>query len=86
MKAKKIDGQDFALLYDRLNLNIGRKQKYGSQVIQSKEGVIVLPCDDKDKVEQFRRELGIFTLASYLRMFGQNSTVKPNFYEDKIPQ
>ena len=85
VKAKKIDGQDYALLYDRLNLFIGKKQKYGTQIGQGKNGPIVFPLEDKSKVEQFRKELGIFPLSQYLQFFEQGGK-KASFQEDEIPK
>lgn len=85
VKEKRIDGQNFALLYDRLMLFMGKKQKYGTQVFKGEKSMIVLPCENKEKVDQFRNELGISSISQYLKMFGQPINVDPVFFEDKIP-
>ncbi|MCW8132069.1 MAG: hypothetical protein KIS92_17105 [Planctomycetota bacterium] len=72
VKAGRLDGQNYALLYDRLKLYMGEKQKYGSQIGQDATGApVVLPLEDRARVEAFRREIGIFPLSQYLAMFKQ---------------
>ena len=70
VRADGHDGQNFALLYDRLQLNLGENQRYGSQVGRDEKGeMVVLPLEDRAKVDQFRRELGMGPLAQYLAFF-----------------
>ena len=77
------DGQNFALLYDRTQLYLGNKQKYGTQVGQNDKGdPIVLPLEDKTKVEQYRKELRMFTLEQYLSIFEKQFGKKVNFSDD----
>ena len=68
VRAKKLDSQAYALLYDRLNLCINGKQKYGSQIGMSKKGALtVLPLENADKVEEYRKEIGMRPLSQYLK-------------------
>lgn len=69
VKANHLDGGQYALLYDRLQLMTGGKQRYGTQVIQTPTGGIA-ELEDKEKVDQWRRELGMGPLADYLKSFG----------------
>ena len=70
MKAGIGDPQDYALLYDRLKLKLGERQRYGSQIGQDNNGdPIVLPLEDKSKVEEFRKAIGLFPLSEYLKFF-----------------
>lgn len=63
------DSVMFAILYDRLQLNLGRKQRYGTQIGKDSEGhPMVLPLEDASKVEQFRKEIGLPPLAEYLKL------------------
>jgi hypothetical protein len=63
------DSVMYAILYDRLQLNLGRKQRYGTQVKADSEGhPMVLPLEDASKVEQFRKEIGLPPLAEYLKL------------------
>lgn len=72
MKAGVGDPQDYALLYDRLKLKLGERQRYGSQIGQDKDGnPVVLPLEDKAKVEEFRKAIGLFPLSEYLKFFEQ---------------
>ncbi len=77
------DGQNFALLYDRTQLYLGNKQKYGTQVGQNDKGdPIVLPLEDKTKVEQYRKELRMFSLEQYLSVFEKQFGKKVQFSDD----
>lgn len=84
LKAGRLrDGQDFALLYDRIMLNTGEKQRYGTQLTMAKGKLIVFPLESKEKVDQFRKEIGVFPLAQYLEIFQQQNGVKEvEFLED----
>ncbi|PCJ56395.1 MAG: hypothetical protein COA79_19035 [Planctomycetota bacterium] len=82
---KKIDGQGYALLYDRYNLYTGKKQKYGTQIGTKADGTpTVFPLENKDKVEAYRKELGIFSLKIYLSFFEKRTNKKAEFIEDVI--
>ena len=59
----------YAILYDGLQLKLGRKQRYGTQIGVDAEGhPMVLPLEDASKVEQFRKEIGLPPLAEYLKL------------------
>jgi len=74
MKAGIGDPQDYALLYDRLKLNLGERQRYGSQIGQNEKGeAILLPLEDKAKVEEFRKAIGLFPLSQYLAIWKQQT-------------
>lgn len=62
--------EDKAYFIDRLRLRTGKKQLYGTQVKKDKEGKIeVLPMEDKEKVDERRKALGMSTLLEYLQKF-----------------
>jgi hypothetical protein len=74
--AKKLDPQPYALLYDRLMVFTGGKQRYGTQLSQNEKGELVLwGLEDKARVEEFRKEIGLFPLAQYLKMFGDKKVL-----------
>ena len=61
------DAQMFTILYDGLQIDLGLKQRYGTQLWESPNGLAyVLPLEDPSKVDQFRSELGLTPLAEYL--------------------
>ena len=58
-----------AILYDGLQIDLGRKQRYGTQLGGDSEGnPMILPLEDASKVEQFRKEIGLPPLAEYLQL------------------
>jgi hypothetical protein len=80
MKAGIGDPQDYALLYDRLKLNLGERQRYGSQIGQNAKGeAVVLPLEDKSRVEEFRKAIGLFPLSQYLEIWKQQTGKEVRF-------
>jgi hypothetical protein len=72
LKAKRVDPQDYALLFDRIQTSVGEKQRYGTQLGQNEKGeLIVFPLEDRKKVEEFRKEIGLFPLSQYLGQIKQ---------------
>ncbi len=82
-KAAKATGKggSFALLYDRSQLRLGRKQRYGSQLGGSPDGtgMALSPLEDPEKVDERRAELGMQPLAEYLERFKARNG-------DKVPE
>ena len=68
----EIDGQDYGLMYDRLAINEGRPQRYGTQMT-CKAGKLVVDwehIEDPANADARRKALGIpRTLAEYETMF-----------------
>lgn len=63
------DGENYANLYDRLQMRLGRRQRYGTQIIQDAEGRFLLfPMEDREKVDRHRAELRMEPLAESLEM------------------
>jgi hypothetical protein len=59
----------YAILYDALQLRLGRKQRFGTQTgLDSAGNPMVLPLEDATKVEQFRKEIGLPSLEEYLKL------------------
>lgn len=71
VKAGLLDGGGFALLYDRLTLNLGGRQRYGSQLGSSAGDptTYMLPMEDRSGVDARRAELGMSPLADYIALF-----------------
>jgi hypothetical protein len=74
VKGKVLPGEEFAMLYDRTQVMQGKKQKYGTQITgQSKTGsmpdtLVVSSLENREKVDEYRKELGMPSLATYLDM------------------
>ncbi len=65
----KAKASALALLEDRVALQQGRMQNYGSQLLWSakKNNYFILPLDDPDNVDKRRAAVGLQPLAEYVR-------------------
>jgi hypothetical protein len=70
-----MESDTYALLYDRIQLALGLRQRYGTQIATTSRGeIFVLPVEgDPDKVDTFRRQLGLIPPADYVRIFGAST-------------
>ena len=68
-KAKQIDAQQYAILYDKIQLHIGEKQLYGTQIGRDKGEMIMLPIEPIDKVNEARKALGLVSFNDYVETF-----------------
>ena len=86
VKNKKAHGSQLALLEDRVALSNHRRQLYGSQIGQDKEGknFYVLPLEDPDNVDKRRAEMGMPPLADYLKNW--NLTWDAAQYKKDLPE
>jgi hypothetical protein len=63
--------RDLALLEDRVALEQGKKQLYGSQVGSDASGkMYILPLEDPDNVDKRRQSVGLPPMAEYVQYFG----------------
>jgi hypothetical protein len=69
VKNKKATASALALLEDRVALDEGKRQVYGSQIGRDNETNknFVLPLDDPDNVDKRRAEAGLGPLADYVK-------------------
>ena len=61
-------GQQLALLVDRVEVEAGRPQLYGTQASIADDRVILHPIADSVGVDERRAELGMMPLADYIRL------------------
>lgn len=68
VKNGKASGSNLALLEDRVALEQGKKQIYGSQIGRDKETgkPYILPLEDPDNVDKRRAEVGLQPLSEYV--------------------
>jgi hypothetical protein len=58
--------KDYAFLVDRVRLQRGKMQLYGTQFIRDPQGRLILqPLKDPEEVDERRREMGLEPLAEY---------------------
>lgn len=65
-----LDGQSYAYLYDRIQINGGKKQLYGTQFssVDRKKGIAQLaPTEDLENLDLLRREVGMMPIDMYKR-------------------
>lgn len=77
-RAGHAEGGDYALLFDRLEVNLGRPQLYGSQLggIDS-EHLLLMPLAKPEEVDALRAEVGLPPLETYLALFEGPAREKP---------
>ena len=85
VKTGKAEGWQLAFLTDRILMNQGRKQIYGTQKIVSKDLAksYIIPVEHPDKVDKLRKELGLPTLAEELAEDGMHWNLEE--YKKNIP-
>jgi hypothetical protein len=68
VKAKRLDdGFAFASLHDRVQLRLGRRQRYGTQVVNDSAGkFVVFPLEDRARVDSLRHAIRLPSLAEEL--------------------
>jgi hypothetical protein len=71
-KAGEVEGQHLALITDRQRVLVQKKkQLYGTQ-LEARDGKLVpLPIEDEANVDKRRKELGMTTLAEYVKFVNQ---------------
>ena len=83
VRAKRLDAQPYALLFDRLHVMLGEKQRYGSQIgVNNKGELVVVALEDRARVEELRKSIGLFSLAKYLKHFEKQNGGKPVRFQD----
>lgn len=71
VKNGKLEAGQLALLIDRIEMNNGRKQIYGSQIQETSNGTLVIyPITDEKNVDRRRAEVGLEKLADYVKYWG----------------
>jgi len=86
VKKGNANSGSLALLEDRIALREGRKQIYGSQIGTNPvtKTQYVLPLDDPDNVDKRRTEVGLGTLADYVKNW--NITWNIEQYKKDLPE
>jgi len=64
--------QNYALMYDRIQTNENKPQKYGSQVKYNEQTkkYELFPLEDEAKVDEWRKEMGLGPLSEYVSQWG----------------
>jgi hypothetical protein len=65
-KDKKIEAFDYAMIEDRIALREGKKQTYGSVIVNADGKNYVAPVEDPANLDKRRKELGLVKMNEYL--------------------
>lgn len=62
------DWQCYALMYDRIQVGLGKPQRFGTQIAYNpvKAAYELSPLEDEDMVDQWRREMSMGPLSEYV--------------------
>ena len=72
------DRVSLAYLTDRVRLNEGKSQIYGTQGQLSSDGVIVpFPIEDEEHVDERRKEIGLPPIVEYFKIMNENYKTQP---------
>jgi hypothetical protein len=71
LKNKKADSKNYAYLTDRVNINSGKAQIYGTQVEYKNRTAIPKKLKDPTTVNERRKEVGLDPLENYLDIMTQ---------------
>lgn len=75
VKAGDMDGQSYAYLYDRIKINNGEKQLYGTQfsnVDPANKTVTLAETEDIDNLDFRRMEVGMMPIEMYKKLMLEN--------------
>jgi hypothetical protein len=64
----EVDKANYALLYDRVMVNIGQKQIYGTQMTCSGGKLVPHPIEDEANLAKRRADMGLPPMAEYLKL------------------
>jgi len=70
VKNRDLDPANYAFLHDRINVRKGKKQRFGTQFLKvdvEKNIAKLNPCEDRENLDNRRREIGLMPIDFYKR-------------------
>ena len=69
---KEASWESYALMYDRIQMNENKPQRYGSQITFNNETkkFELYQLEDESKVDEWRKEMGLSPLSEYVAIWG----------------
>jgi len=69
---KEASWESYALMYDRIQMNENKPQRYGSQITFNNETkkLELYQLEDESKVDEWRKEMGLVPLSEYVAIWG----------------
>jgi hypothetical protein len=71
MRAGQVEGQEYALLYDRVEMHAQRPQRYGSQFVISNGVMRMYQAEDPEHLDERRASVGLPPLAEYQKALAE---------------
>lgn len=68
LKNKKADSKNYAYLTDRVNINLGKPQVYGTQVEYKDRTAVARKLEDPNNVNERRKAVGLDPIEDYLSL------------------
>jgi hypothetical protein len=66
-------GEMFSVMYDELQITLGNKQRYGTQIAEDAQGrPFIMPLEDPSRVDVYRKEIGILSFEDYIKLASDN--------------
>lgn len=72
----EVDISNIAYLEDRVRINQGRSQRYGTQFIQENSQHVPRPIEDEENVDIRRAEVGMGPLSELIAFMNENAPLK----------
>jgi hypothetical protein len=88
VERKNANGTDYAYLIDRVNLNTGKQQIYGTQMRRSNETGVLAPHNlfEPENFNKRRAEVGLDTIEEYIETLNRYRGIKPKENQTKKSQ
>ncbi|MDL2208984.1 hypothetical protein LJB97_05120 [Parabacteroides sp. OttesenSCG-928-O15] len=86
VKDGNAEAWQFAFLTDRILMNQGKYQIYGTQIIigEKPEDSYIVPLQNPEKVDELRQEVGLESLNDYLQEEGMEWNIEK--YKENLPR
>lgn len=65
-------GEMFSVLYDELQITLGKKQRYGTQISEDAKGPFIMPIEEPSRVDEYRKEINILSFREYIKLASDN--------------
>lgn len=84
MEEGNADGWQYAFLTDRIKMNRGEKQVYGTQTLRMNGKQFPVPIENPDKVDTLRKEIGLEPMKEYMEDTGFDWSLEN--YRKELPE
>lgn len=84
VKRNNATGTNYAYLVDRIEINTGKPQIYGTQVQMGQSGTKLKPCIDTANLDKRRKSVGLIPIKQYLQKCDETfKELNPTLFKKK---